>query len=110
MALTALTAVGLFGWLITGPKDLSLVRGAMAIATLPMLALMAITFVFPVTGIMGIVISAVFVAVSTAGLLVQLDRVVHTLPTSRWVEGSYQITLGLLVLFWNLLSLLSRRR
>lgn len=110
MALTALTGVGMLGWLFSGPKDLSMVRGALAIAWLPMLALMAITFIFPVGGIMGILISAVFVAISTAGLLYQLNQVMHTTPTDRWVEGSYQITLGLLVLFWNILSLLSRRR
>lgn len=110
MALTALTGVGLLGWLSTGPKDLSMVKGALAIAALPMLGLMAITFIFPVGGIMGIAISAVFVVISTAGLLYQLDQVMHGTPTNRWVEGAYQITLGLLVLFWNLLSLLSRRR
>lgn len=110
MALTGLTALGMFGWLASGPKDLSMVRGAIAMSALPMLGVMLLTVVWPIGGTFGIVISAAFVALSVAGLLYQLNQVLHEMPTTRWVEGSYQITLGLLVLFWNLLSLLSRRR
>ncbi len=110
MALTGLTALGMFGWLMSGPKDLSMVRGAIMMAGLPMLGVMLLTIVWPVGGILGIVISAAFVVISTAGLLYQLNLVMHEMPTTAWVEGSYKITLGLLVLFWNLLSLLSRRR
>lgn len=110
MAITFLVAVGMLGWLLTGPKDLSLVRGGLAMAALPMLAMMVIGAVFPIGGVAGLIVSGLFVVISTAGLLYQLNLVMHSLPTSRWVEGSYTVTLGLLVLFWNLLALLSRRR
>ena len=53
-------------------------------------------------------LSAVFVVVSAAGLLYQVNQVIHRLRTDMHIEGAYLITMGVLVLFWNLLSLLMR--
>lgn len=107
-ALVGLIAVGMLVYLAPGPKDLSMVRGAMTMAALPMLALMAISWVFPIGGTLGLIVSLAFVAMSVGGLLYKLDQVVHTLPTTMWVEGAYSVTMGLLVLFWNLMNLLMR--
>lgn len=104
--LVGLLTVGMVAWLITGPKELNLVQGALAILTLPMLALMALSFAFPLGGIVGVIVSAVFVAVSGAGLLVQLNRVFHHHPVNAPMPAAYGVTIGLLVLYWNLLSLL----
>ena len=48
-----LTVVGMVAYLLTGPKNLSLIGGAMAALSLPMLALMVISFVFPIGGVFG---------------------------------------------------------
>ena len=42
------------------------------------------------------------------GLLYNLNQVMHTLSTDQHIGGAYTITMGLLVLFWNLLVLLMR--
>ena len=108
LALVSLTGVGMFAYLMTGPKQLSLVRAGLSMLFLPMVALMVLTFVFPVGGVFGIALSALFVVISAAGLLVQLNDVVHKMPPTMVVEGSFNVMMGLLILFWNVLSLLMR--
>ncbi len=108
MGLVALSAGGMLLYLMTGPKELSYVKGALSIMFMPMLALMAISFVFPIGGPMGLLISFVFVGVSAAGLLYQMNFVMHNLRTDQHVGGAYTVTMGLLILFWNLLTLLMR--
>lgn len=106
--MTALTVFAMCAYLWSAPKDLSMVRAALGVLGIPMLILMVVSFVFPIGGMLGLGLSALFVIVSGGGLLYQLNQVLHTLPTSRHVEASYELTLGMLVLFWNLLSLLTR--
>jgi FtsH-binding integral membrane protein len=108
MGLTMLTALSMVGYLWTNPKDLSMIRGALSIMAIPMLALMVLTVVFPIGGTLGLIISVVFVATSGAGLLYQLNQVLHSMPAHMYVEGAYSVTLGVLVLFWNLVTLLMR--
>lgn len=102
------TAFSMMGWLMTGPKNLSMLRGALAVMWFPMLIAMVLTWAFPVGGLLGLGLSALFVVVSGAGLLYQLDAVIHRLSTTQHVEGAYEVTMALLVLLWNVLSLLSR--
>ena len=71
-----------------------------------MMVLMVLSFVFPIGGTLGLLLTGVFVVVSAAGLLYQINAVMHQLRTDQHVEGSYMITMGVLILFWNLLSLL----
>ena len=52
--------------------------------------------------------SLAFVAFSGAGLLYELNMVMHKMRTDMDVEGAFMITMGLLVLFWNVLVLLMR--
>ena len=110
LLLTALTAVGITGYLWSNPKEFKLLGAAMAALTLPMLALMAISFIFPIGGTAGLLLSGAFVVVSTAGLLYQINQVLHKLNVNMHVEGAYMVTMGILILFWNLLSLLMRLR
>jgi FtsH-binding integral membrane protein len=105
---TLITGLSMTAWLASGPKDLSMVGAALRILWLPMLVLMVVSFVFPLGGVFGLAVSAVFVVVSGLGLVYNLNQVVHVLNTDQHIEGGYEIALGLLVLFWNLLSLLMR--
>jgi uncharacterized YccA/Bax inhibitor family protein len=73
-----------------------------------MLALMVISFVFPIGGPFGILLSVVFVGLSAGGLLFNLNQVMHRMSTDMVVPAAYHVTLGMLVLFWNVLSLLMR--
>jgi FtsH-binding integral membrane protein len=106
LMLTALSAAGMVAYLWSGPRDFSMIGAGLSMLTLPMLALMVISFVFPIGGIAGIALAGVFVVVSTLALLYQLNVVIHQLRTDMHVEGAYLVTMGLLVLFWNLLTLL----
>ena len=49
-----------------------------------------------------------FVALSAGGLLFNLNHVMHRMSTDMVVPAAYHVTLGMLVLFWNVLSLLMR--
>jgi uncharacterized YccA/Bax inhibitor family protein len=61
-------------------------------------------------GGIGIALSFLFVGISAAGLLYQVNEVLHNFDTDQHMEAAYTITIGVLVLFWNLLSLLMRLR
>jgi FtsH-binding integral membrane protein len=108
VGLTGLSALGMLIYLGSGPKELSLVRGGIALLSLPMLAVMLLTLVFPVGGFFGMLLSVGFVVISAGGLLHALNEVIHRFPTHAWVAASFEVTLGVLALFWNLVVLLSR--
>jgi FtsH-binding integral membrane protein len=108
LGLVGLTVVGMVAYLLSGPKNLSMIGGAMAALSLPMLALMVISFVFPIGGPFGILLSLLFVGLSAGGLLFNLNQVMHQMSTDRVIPAAYHVTLGMLVLFWNVLSLLMR--
>lgn len=108
MLLTGLTSFGMVVYLWSNPKQLSWLRAGLSMLFLPMLILMGISFVFPIGGPFGILLSVVFVVVSAAGLLYQTNQVLHRLHSDMYVEGAYMITMGILILFWNILVLLMR--
>lgn len=110
IGLTATTGVGMAAYVWTSPREFSFLGAALSALGLPMLILMGVSFAFPALfgGTLGLVLSAVFVVISAAGLLYQVNQVVHQLRTDMHVEGAYMITMGLLVLFWNILVLLMR--
>ena len=108
LGLTGLTAFGMMLYLLTGPKRLNYIAALMPMLGLPMMVLMVISFVFPVTGTFGILLSGAFVAFSACGLLYQLNTVIHKLPVNMATQASFEVMIGLLVLFWNVLSLLMR--
>ena len=106
--IVGLTALGFVAYLWSEPAELSFVKGTMAVLSLPMFALMVISFFFPIGGTFGLIIALVFTGMSAAGLLYQTNEVLHQFRSDMAVEGAYTITMGLLVLFWNVLSLLMR--
>jgi len=110
MALVGLAAVGMTTYLWSGPREFSMLKAGLAAVSLPMLVLMVVSFVFPIGGILGVLLSGVFVVVSAGGLLYQINAVLHRLRSSQTVEGAYLITMGVLVLYWNVLTLLMRLR
>ena len=56
IVLVALTAMGMIGYLLSGPKNLSLVRAGMATFGLPMFALMIMSLFWAPGGIFGVLI------------------------------------------------------
>jgi FtsH-binding integral membrane protein len=112
LGLTVLSGLGLTLYATTQRRDFSMLGAALSVVSLPMLVLMAVSFGFPglLGGTAGTVVSAIFVLVSAAGLLYQINRVLHQYNADMHMEGAYTITIGVVVLFWNILSLLMRRR
>ncbi len=112
LALTGLTAGSMAAYVWTSPKDFSMLGGGLAALSVPMLILMAVSFVFPsfLGGTLGIIVAGVFVVFSAGALLFQVNAVIHQLSTDQHMEGAYLITMGILVLFWNLLVLLIKLR
>ncbi|MBI1947955.1 MAG: Bax inhibitor-1/YccA family protein [Deltaproteobacteria bacterium] len=110
LGLVAATAGGMLIYVWFSKGELKLVGAFLTMAFVPMLVLMGIGVFFPFGGTFGLVISAAFVLVSAAGLLYRLNYVVHALGTEQHVEGAYEITMGVLVLLWNIITLLSRLR
>jgi FtsH-binding integral membrane protein len=108
MAVTVLTGVGLAAYTWSAPRELSLVKAAMSAMFLPMIVLMVVSFVFPIGGPIGLLLAGLFVVMSAAGLLWRINEVLHTLRSDMHVEGAYLVTMGVLVLFWNVLTLLMR--
>lgn len=106
LGLVGLTVFGMVAYLLTGPKNLSLIGGALATLSLPMLGLMIFSFLFPVGGVFGMLISAGFVVLSAGGLLFNLNQVMHSMSVRDSVPAAYHVTLGVLTLFWNVLVLL----
>lgn len=112
LTLTVLSGLGLALYTTIQRRDYSMLGAALGVVTLPMLGLMAVSFAFPnlIGGTAGIAVSGIFVLISAAGLLYQIDRVLHHYNTDMHIEGAYTITIGVVVLFWNILSLLMRLR
>jgi FtsH-binding integral membrane protein len=107
-ALVALSVVGMVMYLLTGPRNLSMIGGALSVMTLPMLGLMVIGLFFPFGGVFGLLLSVGFVAMSAGGLLFNLNQVIHRMSTDQVVPAAFHITIGILVLFWNVVTLLMK--
>jgi FtsH-binding integral membrane protein len=110
MGLTGATAGGMLLYVWFNKSELNLVKAGLSMLGLPMLILMGLSWAFPLGGAFGLIISVVFVVVSAAGLLYRLNAVVHEMDEDMHVEAAYEITMGVLILFWNLLVLLNRVR
>ncbi len=110
MGLVALTMMGMAAYLLTGPKNLSMVGGFLSAVSLPMMVLMVVSFLMPglFGGPMGLLFNLIFIVTSAAGLLYSLNNVMHKMSTDQAIPGAYFITMGILTLFWNILTLLMR--
>jgi modulator of FtsH protease len=110
LGLTAATAGGMLVYVWFSKGEMKILGAFLSMAFFPMLVLMALGIFFPIGGTFGLLISAAFVLVSAGGLLYRLNFVVHNLDTEQHVEGAYEITMGVLVLLWNIITLLMRLR
>jgi FtsH-binding integral membrane protein len=110
LTLTVASALGMLVYTLTAKHDLSLVRAGLATFGVPLLFVMVFSAIFPIGGALGIAVGIAFVVFSGAALLYRLQRVVYSFPDTAHVEGAYELTMSLLVLFWNILSLLNRAR
>ncbi len=106
--LVLLTVLGMVVYLMSGPKEFNWLRGALSVLLLPMIGLMAITWFFPVGGTMGLIFSGVFVLVSAGSLLYSLNSVMHRMGLEQSTAGAFAISSSIVILFWNVLSLLMR--
>ncbi len=108
LLLTGLTGAGMVAYVMTKPREFKMIGAGLSALGLPMLILMGASIVFPglFGGPIGLLISVAFVVISAAGLLYQVNVVLHRLSTDQHIEGSYLITMGVLILYWNILSLL----
>lgn len=110
MGITAASGLGMLVYVWFNKSELSLVKAGLSMLGLPMLVLMAVSFIFPIGGVFGLIICAVFVVASAAALLYRLNTVVHEFDESMHIEAAYEISMSLLVLLWNVISLLNRLR
>jgi FtsH-binding integral membrane protein len=104
--IVGLSVLGMVAYLMTGPKNLSLIGSAIAVMGLPMLGLMVFSAVFPIGGTLGLLLSVGFVVMSGGALLYNLNHVMHTMSTSQPVSAAFHVTLGILTFFWNVVMLL----
>ena len=91
-------------------RDFSMLRGGLAMLGIPMLVLMGLQVVLPMNGMAGVAISGVFLAVSVGALLYRLNVVLREFPVTAATEASFELTLSIVVFFWNLLSFIMRLR
>ncbi len=110
MTMTLLASLAMLAYVSIEKREFSLVRAGLSVLFVPMLLLMGLQLVLPMDGTIGIVIAAVFLVVSAAAMLWKLNFVLHEMPTSMPLEAGFEISIGIVVLFWNLLSLLNRVR
>lgn len=92
------------------PRDFSMLRAGLAMAGIPMLVLMGLQFVIPAEGMLGLVVSGVFLLVSVGALLYRLNVVLREFPPYAATEAAFELSLGIVIFFWNLLSFLLRMR
>lgn len=110
--ITFFTCTGLAAYAFMDQRDFSWIRAGLSVAFLPMLFVMGASFAFPgwFGGTVGLLFGGLFVVISVGALLYSLDQVIHRFTTDMEVEGAFTITIGVLTLFWNILTLLMRLR
>ena len=91
-------------------REFSMLRAGLTMLGIPMLIMMGLQLVLPMDGMLGVVVSGVFLAVSVGALLYTLNKVIHEFPAEASSEAAFELTIGIVVFFWNLLSFLMRLR
>jgi FtsH-binding integral membrane protein len=110
LGLTLSAVVGMLAYVSMEKREFSMLRAGLSMLFIPMLLLMGLQLVFPIDGTLGLLFAGLFVAVSVGAMLWKLNEIVHVMPTSMGLEAGYETSLGIVVLFWNILSLLSRAK
>ena len=110
MLMVVLSVAAMAVYVTAEKRDFSMVRAGLTMLTIPMLVLMGLQLVIPMNGMAGVAISGVFLAVSVGALLYRLNTIVHEFPVTMATEAAFELTLGIVVFFWNLLSFFLRMR
>jgi FtsH-binding integral membrane protein len=110
LVLTLLASVAMLMYVSMERREFSLLKAGLSMLFIPMLCLMGLQLVFPIDGTWGLAISAIFVLVSVGAMLWKLNQILYVMPTTMTIEGGFEVSLGIVVLFWNVLSLLNRVR
>lgn len=106
LGLTALTAVGMTGYVWSKPRDFSLMGAALSAIMLPLFVMMIMAWFIPMGSTFSLILIGGFVLVSAGTLLFELNKIIHTMDTDRKVLAAVMLTLSIAVLFYNLLMLL----
>jgi FtsH-binding integral membrane protein len=91
-------------------REFSMVRAGLTMLSIPMLILMGLQLVLPMNGTAGVLVSGLFLAVSVGALLYRLNTVIHDFPITASTEASFELTLSIVVFFWNLLAFFLRMK
>jgi FtsH-binding integral membrane protein len=110
LALTLAASVAMLAYVSMAKREFSMLKAGLTMLFIPMLLLMVLQLVFPINGPLGIILSVIFVAVSVGAMLWKLNYLLYEMPASMPLEGGFEVSLGIVVLFWNILSLLNRVR
>jgi FtsH-binding integral membrane protein len=110
LGLTVLVTLSITAYVWTNPSEFRWAGAILSALALPMMVFMVLSFVVPglFGGPIGMVLTLVFVAVSVIGLLKSTNDVMHHFSEDQVIPGAYMISMGVLVLFWNLLILIMR--
>ena len=108
LLMVVLSVAAMLVYVTTERREFSMLRAGLAMLTIPMLIVMGLQFVLPMDGTIGLVISGLFLAVSVGALLYRLNAIVHEFPVTAVTEASFELTIGIVIFFWNLLSFVMR--
>lgn len=110
LLMVVLSVAAMLLYVTTEKREFSMLRAGLAMMGIPLLIMMGLQVIFPFDGMAGVVISGVFLAVSVGALLYSLNKVIHEFPVTMPTEAAFELTIGIVVFFWNLLSFFMRMR
>jgi hypothetical protein len=110
LGMTLLVTLSIAAYVWTNPSEFRWAGAIMSALGLPMLVFMVLMFVMPSLfgGPFGMIITIVFVAISIIGLLKSTSDVMHHFNEDQVIPGAFLISMGILILFWNILVLIMR--
>ena len=110
LLMVVLSSAAMLIYVTAEERDFSILRAALTMLAIPMLIVMGLQLVFPFDGGIGLFVSGLFLAVSVGALLYRLNAVVHEFPVQAVTEASFELTIAIVLFFWNLLSFIMRLR
>ncbi len=110
MLMVVLSVGAMLVYVSTERREFSMLRAGLGMLGIPMLILMGLQLVLPMDGTFGLLVSGVFLAVSVGALLYRLNHVLHEMSVDMPTEAAFELTISIVIFFWNLLALLMRLR
>lgn len=110
LLMVVLSVAAMLVYVTAEKREFSMLRAGLTMLAIPMLVMMGLQLVLPMDGTIGLVISGVFLAVSVGALLYRLNAIVHEFPVNAATEASFELTIGIVIFFWNLLSFILRMK